>query len=102
MNRTTWRDVFVDVFAILVMVGVVGLGGWTMQACAPWIVAVVAGRWGASTLNKFQALQAASKADKDGPKSSPKPAPDSGIVLVLVLFGGLVAHALKAHFHRGA
>ena len=97
MNRTTWRDVTVDVFAIAALLGTVGLGWWTMPGAAPWIVAIVAGRWGASTINKIQAARV-SQVPESEKIEKPKVNADSGIVLMLILLGGLVARA----FHKSA
>ena len=53
MQRATWRDALVDIFAISVMFSAVVLHYWDMRSAAPWMVAVVAGRWGATSMAKI-------------------------------------------------
>jgi hypothetical protein len=59
MNRASWRDVVVDVSTILILFGAVLLKLWTMSSAAPWMIAIAAGRWGASTISKYAAAKVA-------------------------------------------
>ena len=119
MNRATWRDVVVDVFTITLMFGAVLVKLWTMQGAAPWMVAVAAGRWGASTLSKYATAKASLAKPRsvpppalsappeveaqvlDLPPPSSRPLPSSGIVLVLLAIGTALL-TLWGHDRHGA
>ena len=108
MNRATWRDVVVDVTLILILFVAVLLHAWSMPTAAPWMVAVAAGRWGASTLSKYAAAQAgikiksippppASEAGAEGEAlpapvaaREPKPLPSSAVVLLIFAIGSAI------------
>lgn len=104
MQRQTWRDVVVDVVALFILFGAVLLQLWTMQGAAPWMVAVVAGRWGASSMAKLAIARASGRPPKlpsDPPPAAggepevegqeeKKPLPSSGIVMLLLMVGSLI------------
>ena len=126
MSRSSWRDVVVDVFTVSVMLAAVALHFWSMRDSAPWMVAIVAGRWPLSQAAKVMLQRGRTGRSEPpppppgggsvtppGPNSLPAPAttisqsdgnsdqaslPTSLVVLVLVLF----AHALglKDHLPR--
>lgn len=118
MQRATWRDTLVDIFAISVMFAAVALHFWDMRSAAPWMVAVVAGRWGATSMAKIAVARAnnaapparlpseppppaplaegAAGAAKIAEPKAPNPLPSSAIVLICVAGFAWAKH----HFFR--